>query len=153
MACPCSVVDITLASGARNPSSNLGRGAQVAGNRSGFNESVPTPHVINKNWTEGRLFKPFGRKRWSRWRLASLLHKVGPIRMGNSCTSNPDGVSTLLHDLQCVCGVPHTSGGNQREVLCKCFSKPRCVGLFTACLLYTSPSPRDGLLSRMPSSA
>ena len=31
------------------------------------------------------------------------------------------------------------------------------VGLFKdnaiACLLYTSPSPRDGLLSRMPSSA
>ena len=26
-------------------------------------------------------------------------------------------------------------------------------GLFYACLLYTSPSPRDGLLSRMPSSA
>ena len=25
--------------------------------------------------------------------------------------------------------------------------------LFPACLLYTSPSPRDGLLSRMPSSA
>ena len=27
------------------------------------------------------------------------------------------------------------------------------VALFTGCLLYTSPSPRDGLLSRMPSSA
>ena len=27
------------------------------------------------------------------------------------------------------------------------------VGLPTICLLYTSPSPRDGLLSRMPSSA
>ena len=27
------------------------------------------------------------------------------------------------------------------------------VTLFTGCLLYTSPSPRDGLLSRMPSSA
>ena len=25
--------------------------------------------------------------------------------------------------------------------------------LFKSCLLYTSPSPRDGLLSRMPSSA
>ena len=25
--------------------------------------------------------------------------------------------------------------------------------LYYACLLYTSPSPRDGLLSRMPSSA
>ena len=27
------------------------------------------------------------------------------------------------------------------------------VVLLTSCLLYTSPSPRDGLLSRMPSSA
>ena len=27
------------------------------------------------------------------------------------------------------------------------------LGLFYICLLYTSPSPRDGLLSRMPSSA
>ena len=26
-------------------------------------------------------------------------------------------------------------------------------GMLKACLLYTSPSPRDGLLSRMPSSA
>ena len=26
-------------------------------------------------------------------------------------------------------------------------------GYFVTCLLYTSPSPRDGLLSRMPSSA
>ena len=27
------------------------------------------------------------------------------------------------------------------------------IHLFVDCLLYTSPSPRDGLLSRMPSSA
>ena len=27
------------------------------------------------------------------------------------------------------------------------------LDLYTSCLLYTSPSPRDGLLSRMPSSA
>ena len=27
------------------------------------------------------------------------------------------------------------------------------MGLLWSCLLYTSPSPRDGLLSRMPSSA
>ena len=30
-------------------------------------------------------------------------------------------------------------------------SEPQSV--YDACLLYTSPSPRDGLLSRMPSSA
>ena len=29
----------------------------------------------------------------------------------------------------------------------------RMNALSTGCLLYTSPSPRDGLLSRMPSSA
>ena len=28
-----------------------------------------------------------------------------------------------------------------------------CILLIASCLLYTSPSPRDGLLSRMPSSA
>ena len=28
-----------------------------------------------------------------------------------------------------------------------------CVNCVRGCLLYTSPSPRDGLLSRMPSSA
>ena len=30
---------------------------------------------------------------------------------------------------------------------------PKVFGLSKGCLLYTSPSPRDGLLSRMPSSA
>ena len=31
--------------------------------------------------------------------------------------------------------------------------KSMLIGVCVACLLYTSPSPRDGLLSRMPSSA
>ena len=31
--------------------------------------------------------------------------------------------------------------------------KEKNILIFDACLLYTSPSPRDGLLSRMPSSA
>ena len=30
---------------------------------------------------------------------------------------------------------------------------PRPISICKVCLLYTSPSPRDGLLSRMPSSA
>ena len=32
-------------------------------------------------------------------------------------------------------------------------SFPQAIAMAAACLLYTSPSPRDGLLSRMPSSA
>ena len=36
-----------------------------------------------------------------------------------------------------------------------CFGQTNisAIGEYTSCLLYTSPSPRDGLLSRMPSSA
>ena len=33
------------------------------------------------------------------------------------------------------------------------FDRRECTYLVQTCLLYTSPSPRDGLLSRMPSSA
>ena len=33
------------------------------------------------------------------------------------------------------------------------FGKLKEIQRQTGCLLYTSPSPRDGLLSRMPSSA
>ena len=43
------------------------------------------------------------------------------------------------------------SGDTQRQiVIARGSPKP---GEYHACLLYTSPSPRDGLLSRMPSSA
>ena len=34
-----------------------------------------------------------------------------------------------------------------------CWDEPALKAVFQTCLLYTSPSPRDGLLSRMPSSA
>ena len=36
---------------------------------------------------------------------------------------------------------------------CKFWAHQLCAGLYTDCLLYTSPSPRDATLSRMPSSA
>ena len=44
-------------------------------------------------------------------------------------------------------GATHAADGYARAC-----NKPGVV-LVTSCLLYTSPSPRDGLLSRMPSSA
>ena len=46
-------------------------------------------------------------------------------------------------------GTPATNDSNRNLLL---FRDPSVDGLKT-CLLYTSPSPRDGLLSRMPSSA
>ena len=42
-------------------------------------------------------------------------------------------------------------------LLAMCFLVFACSGVYayslTSCLLYTSPSPRDGQISRMPSSA
>ena len=45
------------------------------------------------------------------------------------------------------------SGIHQGENYNKKWSTPYGVRKYNNCLLYTSPSPRDGLLSRMPSSA
>ena len=39
------------------------------------------------------------------------------------------------------------------EKVCAVISSGSKADVNDACLLYTSPSPRDGLLSRMPSSA
>ena len=52
----------------------------------------------------------------------------------------------------------HRGGGHKRRYRIvdfhrKKFDIPAVVERIEYCLLYTSPSPRDGLLSRMPSSA
>ena len=41
----------------------------------------------------------------------------------------------------------------KREDVHKMAESNKAFAHFRCCLLYTSPSPRDGLLSRMPSSA
>ena len=48
---------------------------------------------------------------------------------------------------------PHFAWSGHREALLGYLMTGRIQKPCTACLLYTSPSPRDGLLSRMPSSA
>ena len=46
-------------------------------------------------------------------------------------------------------GIDIVSDGETSKISYATYVKDR----YTGCLLYTSPSPRDGLLSRMPSSA
>ena len=60
------------------------------------------------------------------------------------------GVDTLADAVKVTLG---PKGRN--VVLDKSFGAPRITkdGVSVACLLYTSPSPRDATLSRMPSSA
>ena len=64
-----------------------------------------------------------------------------------------DGVVAMGGDGQVTLGNT-VMKGNARKV--RRLHEGRVLAGFaggTACLLYTSPSPRDGLLSRMPSSA
>ena len=60
-----------------------------------------------------------------------------------------DSASKVLNGLQffniLICGICPNMGTVVHFV--------EDEGVYNGCLLYTSPSPRDGLLSRMPSSA
>ena len=51
----------------------------------------------------------------------------------------------------CINGAEAVPNGNPADVAMDIFERGVCLP--SDCLLYTSPSPRDGLLSRMPSSA
>ena len=52
-----------------------------------------------------------------------------------------------------VADVKHLPAGDTLTKYDVRFCQPNKEHLEMPCLLYTSPSPRDGLLSRMPSSA
>ena len=67
----------------------------------------------------------------------------------------------VVFDGSFSCGIVYSRGNrtpesekNQTSVyLIKRKMKKKILYTYRSCLLYTSPSPRDGLLSRMPSSA
>ena len=64
----------------------------------------------------------------------------------------PEGETTVNGDF-----LPEFASENDdniaRGLAAPTFSAPNQNSEIVTCLLYTSPSPRDGLLSRMPSSA
>ena len=72
-----------------------------------------------------------------------LWHHVAVTRSGNTFTMWVDGVNEGTA----------TKSGSFEGVATPTGSIGGCFDTTNVCLLYTSPSPRDGLLSRMPSSA
>ena len=83
----------------------------------------------------------------------SMLDNIGGLLTGGNSSSVMDQGSNLLGSLlgngamgglaSAVSGLTGIGGKSSSGLM----------GLLMPCLLYTSPSPRDGLLSRMPSSA
>ena len=72
----------------------------------------------------------------------------------NPCREASKISATILDELNDLITVGITTD----EIDNYCLNRIKKLGgspapLFYRCLLYTSPSPRDGLLSRMPSSA
>src|SRR5665647_885624 len=63
-------------------------------------------------------------------------------------------INQLREKIGVMFGNPETTtGGNALKFYASVRLDIRKIGQIKDCLLYTSPSPRDGLLSRMPSSA
>ena len=103
--------------------------------------------------------------------IKNLSHTIGnkEILRNINFTLSKDSISCILGPsgsgktslLKLIAGLERVQNGsikiNSKEVSSKSKHLPtekRNIGfLFQDCLLYTSPSPRDGLLSRMPSSA
>ena len=64
-------------------------------------------------------------------------------------------VNQSYQDRPSICFIPTATGDDKGyiENFYKAFGKLGCITSHIDCLLYTSPSPRDVGISRMPSSA
>ena len=89
--------------------------------------------------------------------------EIEAIRLSSLCDFNADYASPLKNEAS---GREYWRVGNKKESFVLCYLDPDIgdhsdfINISESlksndinCLLYTSPSPRDGLLSRMPSSA
>ena len=96
---------------------------------------------------EMKFFEMFERSAQNLLKGAKVLKEISDNF--DSLTENAAKLERLEHDSD---QITHEI----MEKLNKTFVTPierEDIHELTACLLYTSPSPRDGLLSRMPSSA
>ena len=82
------------------------------------------------------------------WVYIALMGGSGLTAATENAILNANYVATVLDPY-----FPVLYTGARGRVGHECIIDLRPITKSTGCLLYTSPSPRDGLLSRMPSSA
>ena len=111
-------------------------------------------HVLTHAFFKALLFLGAGAV------IHALHHEQDMRRMGGLRQRLPWTYATMLIGTLAISGIPLFSGFfSKDEILWSAYSSPFgspvlwLFGFLTACLLYTSPSPRDATLSRMPSSA
>ena len=75
----------------------------------------------------------------------------GVLNRHKNRTLDKNRIRTLMVEIAANIDIA-TQYTNVKEVQ-KAVDNPLNIEMWKGCLLYTSPSPRDGLLSRMPSSA
>ena len=77
-------------------------------------------------------------------KLKNLTNHIGGAQIWSKVVSDANGGAHKIYNATVHCLLAKRSG---KKIICG------DTGAGYACLLYTSPSPRDRLLSRMPSSA
>ena len=87
--------------------------------------------------------------------IVSMTDTTGRITYGNRIFIEFSGYSEseLLGSQHNIIRHPDMPRGVFKLLWDKISNREECFAYVKNCLLYTSPSPRDGLLSRMPSSA
>src|SRR5665647_3267600 len=112
---------------------------------------------------KGQTFLKRGNEMWS-WNPAiSRLIKLPPSMMSQGWMGSDYTNDDILRESSVVNDYTHAFEGEEEIDGSNCFKIKLTAKddaevlwghqLWWVCLLYTSPSPRDGLLSRMPSSA
>ena len=81
-------------------------------------------------------------------RLTGIL--INLLRIEEAFDKNPEILSEEIESPVVIVGLPRTGSTMTHRLLA---SDPNHTAMLWCCLLYTSPSPRDRFLSRMPSSA
>ena len=74
----------------------------------------------------------------------------GQATLAKQCSEQSEGAFTISTQV-----LPTEADAQREQLVRRLAAKDSSIDLMSLdpCLLYTSPSPRDGLLSRMPSSA
>ena len=118
--------------------------------------SEATLHVeadVQAGNVERRGHPPEPRVRRLLRRPAVRLHELDLARWDRARHCRPDVCALLDLVVVHASWVGAHMRGADRRAIARRVRRARAEPPVGACLLYTSPSPRDGLLSRMPSSA